>query len=1093
VTIANADERRLVTVLFADLVGFSSRAEAADPEQVRELQRAYFAVVSREVERYGGTLEKYIGDAVMAIFGAPQAHDDDAERALRAALRIRESVTSLAADLEVRIGVNTGEVVGGPGSGPHAGDYTVSGDAVNVAARLQQTAGPGEVLVGAATRRLSAEAFTFAPLAELELKGRREATEAWRLERELPERPRLRGGEARLFGRTREMAALESALQEAAEGRGLLVALVGEPGIGKSRLALEARNEAEASGFATAWTTSRSYASAFPYHLVGQLVQQLLGRPEDGTAAALRDHGVKADDAAVERWSAVLDDLLGEETADDGVLAELSPAGRQRMLVHAIEALLRAASERAPMMVVLDDLHWADPASLAVVEELLDVVAELRVLLLATYRSGWSHGWEGRSAYEQLNLRALQPAEARAMAAELMTGAGAGDEITQRVLERSAGNPLFLEELARGEHPHRLPETIHEMLLARLDALPAGARRVLQLASVVGMEFGEGLVTSLAADGDGTDEAAHPAAESLRTLQRTELIVARASDAGERTLAFRHPLIHEVAYRSLLTNARRALHGRIARRLEAIGGEEVLPELARHYGESDDPDKARHYLPLAGARAEALNANREAHRWFSEAAEAYRDDPARRAAMIEAAARQQYLLGEIEPATDQQDEAIRLYESAGAERAALNARRWLGRYRWLLGDPVEADRQIGLAIEGLERMGPSPELAMAYSFRSQSVMLEPDYEAGETWARKAIEVANATGGTEALVHAYNNLGFCLMEQDDAQGVEHLRHSLELALANHLPDDVGRAYANLSGQGARIFPFAYAESEALLREAIEYAARTIPDGIFDLWIRSGYSEFLIATAQWSDADRVLGALKPLRGQAYLDNEIASLHAHLAVYRGRADDAAALTSDIADAALRIGDVQAVLPTLAAHAAALAGQGNDAAAITVMQRAIDRRGDSREPTISSWFLFESTDTLAVIARRDGGSAALAKGLDLISGFAQRLAPRAVARGDLVQAQVRRAMFGAAVDQLRALGAPPLEAGDADGLPGRAEAALLLDGEHRYFDAARARLWLAEEKRDATLLAGARERFEELAAHDYLARSDALSGVRR
>ncbi|MCA1570380.1 MAG: AAA family ATPase [Chloroflexi bacterium] len=617
-----------------------------------------------------------MGDAAMALFGAPTAHDDDAERALRTALSIRDAVGRLEGGHELRIGVNTGEVVGGT-AGPQAGDYTVSGDAVNVAARLQQAAAPNEILVGGVTRRLNAGAFAFAPVREMVLRGRAESMEVWRLERELPERPRMRDGEARLVGRERELASLESVLGEAEGGRGLMVALAGEPGIGKSRLALEVRRRAEANGFVSAWTSSRSYASAFPYHLVRQLVPQLLDRREDAsTADAMRAAEVGADGENVERWAAVLDEVLGEAEADDPQLADLSPSGRQRILVHAIGGLLRSASERQPMLLVLDDLHWADPASLAVVEELLDILPGLHVALLATYRSNWSHGWEGRSAYEQLN-------------------------------------------------------TVHEMLLARLDALAPSARRTLQLASVMGMEFSERIVAALSdLDQTETDDA-------LRILQRAELIAAGTSD---RRLAFRHPLIHEVAYGSLLLSTRRALHGRIGRWLEQQGGEEQTAELARHYRDSDDLAKARHYLPLAGERAQALNANREAYGWFTEAAEAFADDAGRRAEMIEAAAQQPYLLGEIDTAKEQQEEAIRLYESVGAERAALNARRWLGRFHWLLGNPREAAREIDLAIDGLEPMGPSPELAMAYSFRSQSVMLEPDFEAGAEWARKAIAV-----------------------------------------------------------------------------------------------------------------------------------------------------------------------------------------------------------------------------------------------------------------------------------------------------------------------------------------------------------------
>ena len=1084
------DERRLVTVLFADLVGFTGRAEQADPESVREIQRSYFAAVTEQVERFGGSLEKYIGDAAMATFGAPQAHDDDAERALRSALEIRRAVGELEGGLEVRIGVNTGEVVGGTG-GPQEGDYTVSGDAVNVAARLQQTAAPGEILVGGMTRRLSAEAFAFAPLDEMALKGRTETVEAWRLERELPDRPRSHGGEARLVGRSRELAALESALEEARDGRGLMVALVGEPGIGKSRLALEMRQRAEANRFVSAWTSSRSYASAFPYHLVSQLVEQLLDRqPQQGSAAALRAAGVEADAATLSRWAAVIDELLEEGPEDDPQLLDLSPAGRQRILVHAIGGLLRASSQREPMLLVLDDLHWADPASLAVIEELLDILPGLRVVLLATYRSNWSHGWEGRSAYEQLNLRALRTEDARLMAEELAAGREVSSELTERVLERSAGNPLFLQELLHGERgaegpPHRLPATIHEMLLARLDALPPDARRTLQLASVMGMEFSEGIVIDLS----DLDEAGTTAA--LRDLQRAELIAAGRAD---HTLVFRHPLIHEVAYGSLLLSTRRALHGRIGLWLEEHGGEERVAELARHYRDSDDLAKARRYLRAAGERAVVLNANREAYGWFMDAATAFADDPVHRAEMIEAAAQQRYLIGEIPAATDLQEEAIAIFESVGAERQALNARRWLCRFRWLLGDKQESERQIELAITGLERLGPSPELATAYSFRSQSLMLEPDFDGGEYWARKAIAVAEQTDATAALVHAYNNLGSVLHWRGDLDGVVYLRRSLDLAIENHLTDDAGRAYANLTGQGNRIFPFAYAESEALLREGVEYAGRTIPDGVFDRWLRSGWGEFLLVTGRWSEAEPVIFGIDPAAAEAYLGSELRSLRAHLLAWRGQYEEALALASVAADTSSRIGDVQAVLPPLAALAAAQAGLGEDASAVASIRRAIELRGDRPEAVISSWLLFELTDTLSAIAARGRSPAVVGEGIASLAGYARVMGPAAAKPGDLVHVVVRQAVVGAALDQLDRLatGTGTTLERPAEPFPDTATALALLEREHRPFDVARINLWMAEAGEAASDLAGAAALFEELGAHPYLERARSLVAPR-
>ena len=961
------DERRLVSVLFADLVGFSGRAESSDPEEVRELQRTYFGAVAAEVERYGGSVEKYIGDAVMALFGAPQAHDDDAERALRAAVAIRDAVAGLGDGLEVRIGVNTGEVVGGTG-GPQEGDYSVSGDAVNVAARLQQSAEPNEILAGEMTRRLAYEAFEFAPLDPMAVKGRTGSVEAWRVQGALPERPRVRGGEAQLVGRDREKAAMESALDEAREGRGLMIGLVGEPGIGKSRLAIEVLRRAETGGFTSAWTSSRSYATAFPYHLVSQLARQLL-RVTDGAApgtdAALRAAGVAADDETTATWARVIDDVVGGSAEAEAELRDVSPAGKQRILVQAIGALLRARSTQAPLLLVLDDLHWADPASLAVVEELLTIIPELRVALLATYRSNWSHGWEGRSAYEQINLRPLRPEDARRLAAELATGASLPDELTEQVLERSAGNPLFLEELLHGERgadggePRRLPASIHEMLLARLDALPPEARRTLQLASVVGMEFDEPIVADLAdADPEATDEA-------LRSLQRAELIQVREPAATDRSFVFRHPLIHEVAYGSLLTSARRAIHGRVGRWLEEHGGEERVAELARHFEHSDDRDKARHYLRLAGERAHELNASREAFEWFTAAAAAYADEPEERGRLLESAAQEIYLLGETEEATRIQQEATAIHEAAGNDRAAANARIWLGRYIWLLGDPVEAERQNALAVDGLERYGPSPELAMAYSFRAQSLMLVPAFDESEHWARKAIEVAEATGASGALAHAMNNLGTSLLGKDDADGIGLLRRARELALEHHLPDEVGRANSNLASQGGRIFPMSYEEMDRHLVEGTEYARRTIPGGIFDRWVRSARGEFLLMSGRWEEAEEVLFSVDAHVAEAYLRSETLSLRGLLYAYRGRYDEAAAMTAEVPETALRVADLQAVLPALATQVVIKVGLEDDAGAVDAIRLAVERRGDTREGILSTWFAFEATDALTAILR--------------------------------------------------------------------------------------------------------------------------------
>lgn len=1091
------DERRLVTALFADLVGFTGRAEASDPELVREIQQAYFEAVAAEVERYGGVIEKYIGDAAMSIFGIPQAHDDDAERALHAALRIRDAVAGLGHDLQIRIGVNTGEVVGGSGAGPHGGEYTVTGDPINVAARLEQAAPPGEIYVGGATRRLASAAFDFGLLEPLELKGKANTVEAWRLLRELPERPRLRGGEAPLVGRQRELATLESALDQAISGRGLLLALVGEAGIGKSRLALEQRARAELQGFMSTWSTARSYSSAFPYHVVAQLAEAFLSRrPGQPVHDALTAGGVNGDPQTLARWAAVLGEVLGEPP-HDGVLAELTPSGRQHVLVQAIHALLQARAGARPLLMVLDDLQWADATSLSVLDEVIDAVVGLPVLVLMLYRSGWSHGWAGKSFYQQLNLAGLRPDEARELAAHLGGANAVPADVAERVLDRSGGNPFFLEELLKadastpGQGGTRLPETVHEVVLARIDALPQRARQVLQLAAVIGVEFSEPVLAGVEPEGDLPD--------ALRTLQREDLVLPRSAGVDERRFVFRHPLIQEVAYRSLLVTKRRELHGRIARWLEDHGGDESVQDLAAHYRDSDDTEKAREYLPRAAERAASLNASYEALELYQQAADLLSDEPRRRGQMLERAAHHSYLIGNLPGAIDLVQQAAGLYASAGDELHALDCRRWLGRYYWMHGRGEEADREIAAAIEGLERLPPSRELALAYSYRSQLRMLSPDFTAGVAWARKAIAMAEQTGATDALVHAYNNLGSSLNGLGDPTGIEYLRRSLALALEHNLPDDAGRAFVNLCGQGSQVVLFEYSEAEAFLEEARAYAQRTIPGGVFDQWIRAGQAEFWLATGRWDEADRAFAELAEIvRANQYVTVDVAAHRSLLASFRGQFDLASELVANAVEPALRIGDLQAFVPVFAALAHAEAGLGRPEAALRAIGRAIELIGETEEAYISSWFLFQATDTLTslLIADEQPGAGGVAQqALSVLAAYTTRLAPVA-ARGAPSDAadRVRGALFGAAAEQIQAiarrLDAPAPELGStADRFPGRERAAGVLDQAHRLFDAAQVRLWLAEESRDAALLGDAPSVFERLGAPGHLRRAAALA----
>jgi class 3 adenylate cyclase/tetratricopeptide (TPR) repeat protein len=1089
-----SDERRLVTVLFVDLVGFTGRAELSDPEELREVQRAYFASVAAEVERYGGSVEKYIGDAVMAIYGAPRAHDDDAERALKAAIGIRDAVARGADGLEVRIGVNTGEVVGGAGSGPQSHEYTVTGDAVNVAARLQQAAEPAEIIVGATTRRLAADGFDFAPMAPLDLKGKQEPVEAWRLVRALPQRPRVRGSESPLVGRRRELTLLEGALETAGENRGLLVGLSGEAGIGKSRLALELRQRAEAQGFGSSWTSALSYASSFPFHVVEQLAGQLLHRgPDVPVREALAGQLPDTDPDTLDQWAAAVADVAGEADDDQRrLLADVTPPARQRLLVQALGAILVAQAAQRPQLIVLDDLHWADASSLSVLDELMAVVPDRPIIVLALYRPGWSNPWASRSFYQQLNLDRLRESEVRELVSALSGGTEIEPARTAQLLHRSGGNPFFLEELLRGGASSGagaggLPETLHEVLLARIDALPADARAVLQVAAVIGMEFSERALAAV--------EPTEGTATALAALQRDDLIVARdGGSVDDAAYAMRHPLVHEVAYRSLLVARRRVLHRRIGEWLEASSGEEALAQMAAHFRDGDDLERAREYLPRAAERAARLNAPREARDWYLEAADLFDSEPARRAQMLERAAHFSYLIGEVARAIELVTEAGRLYDEVGDRLHALDSRRLLGRYYWMNGRGRRGETEVLAAIEGLEQLPPSPELALAYSYRSQMRMLMPDYPTGERVARQAIEVAEEVGSVEAMTHALNNLGTSLLGLGDPSGLDHLRRSLKLALDHNLPDDAGRAYTNVIGQGAAISYFEPDEHEALFAEMLAYDQRVAPGGVFEQWHRGAQSEMWIFHGRWDEAERELAELGAISGaNRYLQVDVGAYAALLAAYRGRYEDAIGLVRPVMEAAIEIDDLQAYAPTLLASAHAERGLGRGASAIEMIERGIQRRADTPEANISTWYLFEAVDVVSWLARDPDVDAALvARGLEALGRLAAALEVDVVRGGTDPELRVRRALHGAAVEQLRVLeSGPGRETDAADGFSDRmlAHAAGLREAR-RVFDAARVELWTAEATEDAGLAAAARAIFEELRAAPYADRARTAAG---
>lgn len=717
------EERRWATVLFADLKGFTSLSERMDPEDVRALIDRCMRNMGQIVERFGGSVERVIGDALMALFGARLAHEDDAERAVRAGLEIQRYCHENPEDfggLSLRVGVNTGEMMFAPVGPDSRREFTVLGDAVNVAARLQTAASPGGVLVGEETYLASRRAIRYDAVEALRLKGKEELVPAWQalealvvpLERGVPQVP--------IVGRDAELTVLLETWETAARGRRpSLITVIGPPGIGKTRLSREFARMVEGRGGRVILGRSLPFGENSGYSAFSQQVKGVAGILESDSTAAAR-----------EKLIALLEGLLGASEADEvaghlalmmGMSTERAPADRQPLFFSA-RRLVESLARRQPVALVFEDLHWADTSLLDLAEFMASRIRDVPVLFLAMARPELLDGrprWgEGVLDARTLRLVPLSRADARSLAVRLLPDLVAPGMI-ERVVSTAAGNPLFLEELAasvaeKTSHAGEdLPRSIKGIIAARLDALPAPARSALLNASVVGKVFWRGALAQLDPRAD-----LDPALDVLeaRDLIRREPGSRQQSD---REYLFKHMLIRDVAYSTLPKAARQDRHATVARFIEEAAGERVAEWaslLAHHWREAGDNERAIGFLLAAARKASLAWAQREAVSLYTEALELMPDDDGRRV-----------------PA--QLDRATAMSETGDYQRASAELERLI---------PTLGERQ---ALE-------------AVLARARIAVMAIDPESSIRFGRRAVELADALGDSElrppalaALSHA----------------------------------------------------------------------------------------------------------------------------------------------------------------------------------------------------------------------------------------------------------------------------------------------------------------------------------------------------
>jgi class 3 adenylate cyclase/tetratricopeptide (TPR) repeat protein len=641
-------ERKQVTVLFVDVSGFTSLSERLDPEEVHRLMKRAFDLMLGEVHRYEGTVNQFLGDGIMALFGAPIAHEDHARRAVHAALGIARVLDDYRAELaprgitfRARQGLNTGLVVVGSIGGDLRMDYTAVGDTTNVAARLQQVAEPGRVTIAESTHRLVRGYFEARALGDMHLKGKDEPVAAWEVLAAHQSRTRLDieadRGLTPFVGRGRELRLLLDAYERAKDGEGQVVFVVGDPGIGKSRLLRELRRHI---GENAGWQEGHclSFGHAMTFHPLVDLLRRQFGVEEsdsESVIAAKIQTGIAEIGEDTKSAAPYVRALLSVDPGDAEVRS-MNPAQRRGETFDVLRRLLVRAAERQPQVYVIEDLHWVDSASEQFLVSLVDSVARLRALLVFTYRPGYANPFGERSYVTRLVPAALSPDDSARMAAAVLAADDLPPELRRIVGGKAEGNPFYVEELVKSLEESGavrrvdgalalarpltelvIPETIHDVVAARIDRLAEAPKRTLQLAAVIGREFTRRLVDRLVEIRDRTDDFLHE-------LTALELILERHL-YPELAYMFKHALTQDVAYDSLLVQRRKELHGLVGRAIEELYADR-LPEqyevLAYHFSKAEDWPRALDFQMKAAEKATSAFGLRQALDLYGQALDA---------------------------------------------------------------------------------------------------------------------------------------------------------------------------------------------------------------------------------------------------------------------------------------------------------------------------------------------------------------------------------------------------------------------------------------------------------------------------------------
>ncbi len=923
-------ERKVVTVLFADLVGFTSRAEELDPEDVAAELDRYHRHVRAELERYGGTVEKFIGDAVMALFGAPTTHEDDPERAVRAAFAIRE--WALEEGIQIRIGVNTGEALVSIEARPEVGEAMAAGDVINTGARLQTAAVVNAIVVGEQTFRATERAIVYRELAPVEAKGKSRLVNAWEaLEaRSLVAVDRVHG--APLVGRRREVALLQDALARVLQERSSqLVTIVGVPGIGKSRLALELFEAIERHPDLIAWRHGRClpYGEGITFWALGEMVKAQLGILEgDDADEAARKLSAAVSDPWIQSHLRPLVGLAGGTEGGGDMRDEAFAAWRR---------FFEELAEERPLVLVFEDLHWADDNLVEFVDHLIDWATGVPLLVvctarpeLLTRRPAWGGGKPNALT---ISLSPLSDEDTARLLSELL-GTFLPAETQAELLARAGGNPLYAEEFVRMLRDRggvgELPETVQGLIAARLDLLGVEQKALLQDAAVIGKRFWSGALAALA-DRSRIDVGLH-------SLERKEFVRReRASSVvGDSEYSFRHLLVRDVAYGQIPRAGRAEKHLLAARWIEQLGRREDHAEmLAHHYlqalelteaasgSTSEFAGAAGEALGDAGDRALALNAYAAAARFFRAALELPAEDDRARGRLLHRLGRALYLLGETDLAVLEKARDDLL--AAGDVEGAAEAETTLCEHYWLAGDTESAMEHLGRARDRVASLEASRTKARVTATASRLLMLAAQEEESIRVGEEALSMAEDLGLEEIRGAALINIGSARAALGSERGFEELARGIELAREANAVFDLCRGMGNLAARwwarGKLV------SSVELWRDAEREAERYGQKG-FRRWFFGVLAGPEYELGDWgAAADRVDSLLAEVEAGSphYLASPCYSYRALIRIARGERESALEDAEQALETGRRARDPQNMYPAfaVAAHVFREAGE--------------------------------------------------------------------------------------------------------------------------------------------------------------------------